>query len=440
MQSKWRIRFDIEKDCLEEVIFNSGNKAWEFYNFWTKHLKSLPHHHITHIEISRKDGDKEPIIFGQMDFSPVIGAKGEASPVYMVFTLGTYHTDPKKTEIIATSSFKISWETYHNFVKRDAENPNMTCIALSCHIRPASDDDTDVTQRETTLELTVSYHDDHMRGDELALHQIIGIALATAYVHHEKKGEYPLQKENIYAASLDILRGLLMKAVETSNNSFAALYLGALLIMETKIYQKEQPTFPASNRGDPMYYQYLLVHIIKNGNAELLKVVLDHFANQKALSLSDEDGDIIIQRERKALGNNRLTLAPLELFRCEDGLFRIFYQKPLSTFPFVLDMKWSISGLPLLTFAASVGHDRIVAVLLEYGADVNAKGVFGYTALMFAAINGYVAIARWLLKAGAEIGVTSENGETALQKSIEAGNREVASVILTEKLRRKFCC
>jgi ankyrin repeat protein len=49
------------------------------------------------------------------------------------------------------------------------------------------------------------------------------------------------------------------------------------------------------------------------------------------------------------------------------------------------------------------GHTAIAALLLERGADINAKGVFGGTALHWAAINGHKDTVEFLLAHGADL-------------------------------------
>ena len=51
---------------------------------------------------------------------------------------------------------------------------------------------------------------------------------------------------------------------------------------------------------------------------------------------------------------------------------------------------------------AEMGHTAVAALLLERGADVNAKGVFGGTGLHWAAINGHTDTVAFLLAHGAD--------------------------------------
>ncbi len=53
-------------------------------------------------------------------------------------------------------------------------------------------------------------------------------------------------------------------------------------------------------------------------------------------------------------------------------------------------------------FAARYGHADVVRLLLDAGADVNAKDEWNETALMFAAMSGHEDIVQLLTEAGAQ--------------------------------------
>ena len=71
-----------------------------------------------------------------------------------------------------------------------------------------------------------------------------------------------------------------------------------------------------------------------------------------------------------------------------------------------------ISGTDRLSIAASeYGHTEIVAMLLDAGADVNAKHKWGSTALQLASDNGHTEIVKLLKKAMGikAMGIKEEN-------------------------------
>ena len=59
------------------------------------------------------------------------------------------------------------------------------------------------------------------------------------------------------------------------------------------------------------------------------------------------------------------------------------------------------TGVTLLMDAALEGHERVVEVLLQHGAEANVQDSFGETALMRAANGRYMEIVTALTKAGA---------------------------------------
>ena len=72
------------------------------------------------------------------------------------------------------------------------------------------------------------------------------------------------------------------------------------------------------------------------------------------------------------------------------------------------------SGGTLLSTAALMGHTKVVALLLEHGADINAKSRDGGTALHAAAFLGRVETVKLLLDKGADTTLRSTMGGTAI--------------------------
>ena len=73
------------------------------------------------------------------------------------------------------------------------------------------------------------------------------------------------------------------------------------------------------------------------------------------------------------------------------------------------------SGSTMLSIAALMGHTEIVALLLEHGADVNAKSRDGGTALHAAAFLGRIEAVKLLLEHGADTTLRNNMGGTAIE-------------------------
>ena len=73
------------------------------------------------------------------------------------------------------------------------------------------------------------------------------------------------------------------------------------------------------------------------------------------------------------------------------------------------------SGATLLANAAVMGHTKVVALLLENGADVNAKSRDGSTALHTAAFFGRADTAKFLLDKGADATLRNNMGGTPIE-------------------------
>ena len=87
----------------------------------------------------------------------------------------------------------------------------------------------------------------------------------------------------------------------------------------------------------------------------------------------------------------------------------------------------SALGAPLVE-AAQVNKDEIVKLLINHGADINAHGVWGYTALHFAVQRGDVPLVTFLLDHKADVGAPDDNGMAPI---VTAGaNIEVIKLLL----------
>lgn len=79
--------------------------------------------------------------------------------------------------------------------------------------------------------------------------------------------------------------------------------------------------------------------------------------------------------------------------------------------------------------ACSIREYAISKLLIEHGADVNARQMRGVTALHSAAHIGDFAIVELLLENGADANAKMDTGQTPLMMAKEKGNRKVVSLI-----------
>ena len=80
-------------------------------------------------------------------------------------------------------------------------------------------------------------------------------------------------------------------------------------------------------------------------------------------------------------------------------------------------------------WASGEGHTKIVKLLLDAGADANAKTNYDLTVLMFASLRGYPEIVSLLLDSGADVNAKNNDGDTALTKTSKRGQTEIVKLI-----------
>ena len=70
-------------------------------------------------------------------------------------------------------------------------------------------------------------------------------------------------------------------------------------------------------------------------------------------------------------------------------------------------------GTTALMVSSLAGHENVVSLLLEHGADVNRSNEAGETALILAATYGFTGVATQLIEAGADVNARDKSGRTA---------------------------
>jgi hypothetical protein len=102
--------------------------------------------------------------------------------------------------------------------------------------------------------------------------------------------------------------------------------------------------------------------------------------------------------------------------------------------PYLLDHPDKLGLTPLMV-AARNGRTDVLKVLIQRGADVNAKwraydsGDGQWNALHIAASRGQVGAAQLLIAAGTEVNAKTLRGETPLDVAVRYGRRELAEVL-----------
>lgn len=83
----------------------------------------------------------------------------------------------------------------------------------------------------------------------------------------------------------------------------------------------------------------------------------------------------------------------------------------------------------VLMTAVGWGHIENVELLINRGADVNVKNAYGSTALMYAADGGFPEIVKILIANGADVNAKDDDGITALRLAAKHGYTEIEDLL-----------
>ncbi len=95
-----------------------------------------------------------------------------------------------------------------------------------------------------------------------------------------------------------------------------------------------------------------------------------------------------------------------------------------------LDLRLPVRAETPLIWAVGEGYHDIAVLLIEAGADVNAKNANGNTALLRAACEGHAELASVLIRVGADLDAQNHEGYTALVLARRRGNTEIVESLL----------
>ena len=88
-----------------------------------------------------------------------------------------------------------------------------------------------------------------------------------------------------------------------------------------------------------------------------------------------------------------------------------------------------LANQPLHAAVAGQASLELLTLLLEAGAEVNARQRGGFTPILATAQNGDLAATRLLLERGADPRARSDDGQTALSCALEGGQEDVARLL-----------
>ena len=94
------------------------------------------------------------------------------------------------------------------------------------------------------------------------------------------------------------------------------------------------------------------------------------------------------------------------------------------------DRKFNTLGKKPLHIAAEGGNKEIVEILINNGANINAKDEYGETPLMSACKMGRNEVADFLIKNGANVNEKSNLGNSPLSLAKKQGHKEIAELLI----------
>jgi ankyrin repeat protein/rubrerythrin len=162
---------------------------------------------------------------------------------------------------------------------------------------------------------------------------------------------------------------------------------------------------PEKNSQGPLDEEFL--HHAEMGNTKLIPPLLQKGANINARS-----------------EKHRRTPLMLAAFGGHVDTVRLLLEKGAD-----VNAKEAVVGTAL-TDASNAGRLEVVRLLLEKGADVNAKNKDGGTALTAASCTGHLEVVRLLLEKGADVNAKEEFVGTALMMGSFHGHLEVVRLLL----------
>jgi len=212
---------------------------------------------------------------------------------------------------------------------------------------------------------------------------------------------------------------------------FQAATAGDLATVKALIL--ETPKFVNSKDSDGNS----LLHVAAaNGNKELTDLLLEDGADVNAVALSLTPLIVAVRHQHADIAEALLAHGARVNAASSDGRTALHFavaarqanlvELLLANYAYVDAL--SSSGTPLQV-ASEMGFADIAELLLDKGADVNAKGKDGFTPLHFAAAYGHADVAQLLIAGKADLRAKDSQGRTPADLAAEYKHSEVADLL-----------
>ncbi|KAI1737169.1 ankyrin repeat-containing domain protein [Xylaria scruposa] len=264
---------------------------------------------------------------------------------------------------------------------------------------------------------------------------------------HEAAVQLLLDKGADIEAKDNDSRTPLLLAVKNKHEAIVQLLLDKGANIEVKDELSRTPLLTAVENGHKAvdhYNRIPLLLAVENKHEAIMQLLLDKGADIEAkgyygrtpLLLAIENGHEAVVRQLLNKGADIDTTdddeskTPLT-WAAEHG------HKAISGTPLVYAAGngheavsvYDCSRTPLAN-ATSNGHEAIVQLLLNKGADTDAKDDDSWTPLIYAAGYGHKAIVQLLLDKGADVDAEDNDGQTPLSRAAENGHKAIVQLLL----------
>jgi len=195
-----------------------------------------------------------------------------------------------------------------------------------------------------------------------------------------------------------------------------ALFVSLLLSACGANKDESASLFQAIKNNDIQAVQSLLhngfnVNVHDAGNQTPLMWAIERSNLEIAKLLIDNGADV------NAVGPDEATPLAMTAVKGNAALAHLLIQNGA-------DVEYKLSGIPILLFAAQSGHEEVVKVLLEAGANLKSTDLIGKDALQEAVASGNPRVVVLFLEAGSDPDYKNKRGVSArdlarLSKSAE---------------------